>query len=46
MLGKFVIAYIDDNLMYLLSLEEQINCDKKVLSCLLEKQIYVKEVWK
>ncbi|KAL0195007.1 hypothetical protein M9458_008579, partial [Cirrhinus mrigala] len=41
-LNKFVIAYIDDILIYSKSEAEHINHVRTVLSCLLENQLYVK----
>lgn len=42
MLGKFVIAYIGNILIYSPSPESHVTHVKRVLSCLLENQLYVK----
>lgn len=42
MLGKYVIAYIDDILVYSPSLESHVNQVCQVLQCLLQHQLYVK----
>lgn len=42
MLGKIVISYIDNILIYSTSLEAHVNHVKRVLAWLLEHQLYVK----
>lgn len=42
MLGKVVIAYINEILIYSLSQESNVTHVKRILSCLLEKKLYIK----
>lgn len=42
MLGKFVIIYINDILIYSPSLESNATHVKRIMSCLLENQLYIK----
>lgn len=42
MLGRYVIAYIDDILIYSTSLEEHVQHVRRILQCLLQYQLYVK----
>lgn len=42
MLGKFIIANIDNILIYSSSLDSHMAYVKQILSCLLKNQLYVK----